>query len=523
MAAQWYVLKGEKKLGPFSSRQLKQLAEQGKVSPHDKILKGESSRPQPAGRIGGLFDQSSESSDQPVQVREIATDTSSTGPPPLRKARNNSAGLATVGLILFAVVTVGFGVMWLNSHDTPTAESGVASISDPQPATVELPETKQQKPETDPPPAVVAQPETIKQKPDEFARFKEQVRSAASRLQDQAASAPKETDQRRLNVEGFDGVEDGILRAIHAHRDLIDFLLVAAVAEMGKPGTGKELSDMHSNMTLNQLVFAKIAISDGNGKDFQGRLAMQVAFEFLLSQESNFERQRQNQLNRKLDKARLLKIYQGFKRDWLVKAQEQQRRMLAENDGRLQLLDKDGFTTADPSPEAASEAEAKSVSSQEDFGKWATSRFDPLFQKTELSIFRENSPKAELITAQIEFNYEQWKYVSVFEDLTGTFIDGHMVGLAFTYKYPADPEQASVNLAKIKAELGAPSTDSKRGPGLEDAISAFRWFDKPRKGYSTLCVLKSLPVPDSKTGAKMYLLHIEMMNVDALRNANSQK
>jgi hypothetical protein len=51
----WFVIRGDKQFGPFSSRQLRELATSGKVVPEDLVRRSDMDRPTSAKRIKGLF------------------------------------------------------------------------------------------------------------------------------------------------------------------------------------------------------------------------------------------------------------------------------------------------------------------------------------------------------------------------------------------------------------------------------------------------------------------------------------
>ena len=55
MADQWYYAKGEKKLGPFSSAEFKELADSGRLLPTDTIWKEGIDKGVPASKVKNLF------------------------------------------------------------------------------------------------------------------------------------------------------------------------------------------------------------------------------------------------------------------------------------------------------------------------------------------------------------------------------------------------------------------------------------------------------------------------------------
>ncbi len=78
MAAGWFVTRGQKKSGPFSSEQLKQLASQGKLQPTDMVWREGMSSWKPAGEIKGLYPTAAPvSSPMPSAVAPAPPNTSS--------------------------------------------------------------------------------------------------------------------------------------------------------------------------------------------------------------------------------------------------------------------------------------------------------------------------------------------------------------------------------------------------------------------------------------------------------------
>ncbi len=63
--AKWYVQRGEKKFGPFEDKQLKQLAESGKLKPIDVVRREDRQTGRPASEIKGLFPEATEAPDLP--------------------------------------------------------------------------------------------------------------------------------------------------------------------------------------------------------------------------------------------------------------------------------------------------------------------------------------------------------------------------------------------------------------------------------------------------------------------------
>ncbi len=63
--AKWYVYRGEKEFGPFEDKQLKQLAESGKLKPIDVVRREDRQTGRPASEIKGLFPEATEAPDLP--------------------------------------------------------------------------------------------------------------------------------------------------------------------------------------------------------------------------------------------------------------------------------------------------------------------------------------------------------------------------------------------------------------------------------------------------------------------------
>ncbi len=63
--AKWYVQRGEKEFGPFEDKQLKQLAENGKLKPIDVVRREDRQTGRPASEIKGLFPDANEPPDLP--------------------------------------------------------------------------------------------------------------------------------------------------------------------------------------------------------------------------------------------------------------------------------------------------------------------------------------------------------------------------------------------------------------------------------------------------------------------------
>ena len=62
MATEWFYFKGEQRIGPVSSTQLKENASSGTLQPTDFVWREGMPKPQPASKVKGLFDQIEENS-----------------------------------------------------------------------------------------------------------------------------------------------------------------------------------------------------------------------------------------------------------------------------------------------------------------------------------------------------------------------------------------------------------------------------------------------------------------------------
>jgi len=81
MAHDWYVKRGDKKYGPFTSAQLKRLANEGKVSPSTEVRLGENSDWSQASRVKGLF-AASQDSTASLSASSLQTSSLPPVPPP---------------------------------------------------------------------------------------------------------------------------------------------------------------------------------------------------------------------------------------------------------------------------------------------------------------------------------------------------------------------------------------------------------------------------------------------------------
>jgi S1-C subfamily serine protease len=158
MASEWYFKAGSHEHGPFSSKQLRKLAAEGRVTPDSPLRRGRAARWFPAGKVEGLFPDTqpppSKASDtrprgasesggpgsvsaSAVQLSDITSAPSVASPPPRRPPPQSPpayrpllwAGLGAAAMLLIAVG----GFLLFGRQDTagPTlAESG--ALGEPQ-------------------------------------------------------------------------------------------------------------------------------------------------------------------------------------------------------------------------------------------------------------------------------------------------------------------------------------------------------------------------------------------------------
>ncbi len=82
MIAQWYVARGKQKLGPYSFRELKNLARTGGVLPIDMVIEDGTQKWRPAGEVEGLFWRASEEVIVGILLPPLPTNGPSPGPAP---------------------------------------------------------------------------------------------------------------------------------------------------------------------------------------------------------------------------------------------------------------------------------------------------------------------------------------------------------------------------------------------------------------------------------------------------------
>ena len=73
MATHWYLFKNEKQLGPFSGRQIKELALLGKLGQDDLVQKGSDGSPVSATKVQGLFGPDKFADQRPIVPNSVAT------------------------------------------------------------------------------------------------------------------------------------------------------------------------------------------------------------------------------------------------------------------------------------------------------------------------------------------------------------------------------------------------------------------------------------------------------------------
>ena len=82
MATHWYLFKNEKQLGPFSGRQIKELALLGKLNQDDLVQKGSDGSPVPAKKVQGLFGPDKFADQRPVVPNALTTSSPESLAPP---------------------------------------------------------------------------------------------------------------------------------------------------------------------------------------------------------------------------------------------------------------------------------------------------------------------------------------------------------------------------------------------------------------------------------------------------------
>ena len=81
MAEQWFVIRGQKNLGPFTAAKLKELAAKGKLHQDDMVRQDSIRFASPAGEIDGLF-QPQKPQQRTTAPSPIATTTDASNAPP---------------------------------------------------------------------------------------------------------------------------------------------------------------------------------------------------------------------------------------------------------------------------------------------------------------------------------------------------------------------------------------------------------------------------------------------------------
>ena len=134
MATQWFVKIGDKHAGPFTAKQVKEMARSGQITPDSFLCKGQNGQPigqwTSAGNAKGLFEQKanqqnrvSESEDNPNNPKgnsapEIAVNIQSNdGGSRVKKRRAKDSPLRSVAMIsgLFCCFPLGLCLLWTSS------------------------------------------------------------------------------------------------------------------------------------------------------------------------------------------------------------------------------------------------------------------------------------------------------------------------------------------------------------------------------------------------------------------------
>lgn len=505
MASQWYVLKGDTKHGPYSSRQLKQLADQGKITPEEVISKGESGRTTKANNIRGLFGQAPEVPNLDTGPSEPASESESAPSIISSHKLTKHALLAAVGLIMLAVVIFAASAIWPNSQNSLISKTESSRSDEKALAPQNDTQKKADNDETVIKPRVVHSTEATPQNKNHLEE---------KSLSPEVISQPQGTDQivltqkipltealfltvgfvvidpEKPEAEELDGVAGFIYleNLVKKHDYQLSRQTDITLGRGSLPGfdlvpskeewVNKDVKavDCSNFAPLNLLYYLR---------DFEGDIYVNV-----------------NDTRYSIDEVWTQHLYGVFKE---VLRQQQLK----------------GYTNENS-------VENSTETDRNDSDKWTISQYDPLFNKMSLRNFREKYPNAESEIKQPEFRYEKWRCVVISEDgkkhysakhVTASFVENSMVSLAFTYKYILHRESVYEKLTNIKKLLGEPSSDSKTGRGLEDALVVYRWFETPKAGYAVLCTLKSKPLPDDEIAGSIYSLHVEIMNLAAMKKA----
>lgn len=125
----WFVVRGAKEEGPFTSRQLKQMAGDGRLRPDDLVRREDVETSRPASAIKGLFPP--EGTAPVAEPTKAATVPGSRSSPPAPDAESKPRGLKkmlVIGVGVVAVLFLGFcvvvGVLYTQSKKA--AQQGLA-------------------------------------------------------------------------------------------------------------------------------------------------------------------------------------------------------------------------------------------------------------------------------------------------------------------------------------------------------------------------------------------------------------
>jgi hypothetical protein len=125
MPKSWFVIRNEQRLGPFSSGQLKKLADAGKLKHHDQVLQEGLAQPVRAESIKGLFGAAATapSTESPPPITSVGE--LKTSPPPLSTAPGAqvaSRKLLFGGVAIAVAAMIGIG--WAISGGEENGSSG---------------------------------------------------------------------------------------------------------------------------------------------------------------------------------------------------------------------------------------------------------------------------------------------------------------------------------------------------------------------------------------------------------------
>jgi hypothetical protein len=116
-----YLIKSSDQIsGPFTSKQLRELASSGKLSPDDQIREESDSKWRPASKFKGLFDNGGSKDD--AEVVEAAPRKSRTSKTRRSNKRSTKNPLVIGAILLIGIVGVGAVIRYLGSEPSPVAQ-----------------------------------------------------------------------------------------------------------------------------------------------------------------------------------------------------------------------------------------------------------------------------------------------------------------------------------------------------------------------------------------------------------------